>query len=67
MAATPIVHNSRSGNNYDYGINPTGFSANVEIATTVGEGGTTPEPATLAIMGLGFLGAGFAARRRNKK
>ena len=39
---------------------PSGFIAKLE-------GNATPEPATLAIMGLGFLGAGIAARRRNKK
>ena len=44
---------------------PSGFIAS--FASTEAEGSTTPEPATLAIMGLGFLGAGIAARRRNKK
>ena len=44
----------------------TGFAATFDGTTTSGSN-TTPEPATIAIFGLGLLGAGFAARRRNAK
>ena len=46
---------------------PTEFPFTIMVSTIERQATTTPEPATLAIFGLGILGAGFAARRRNAK
>ena len=64
-----ITQNTNSYNS----ASATGFAATFDGTMTNGEIATqsdtnaTPEPATLAIFGLGILGAGFAARRRNAK
>ena len=46
-------------------VGPMGLMA--EIGVKSGGENITPEPATLAMIGLGMFGAGFVARRRNKK
>ena len=46
-------------------IGPVGLMVNVSVMD--GKGTITPEPATFAVIGLGMLGAGFVARRRNRK
>ena len=63
-----VVHNSNSEGvpPYSAGDNPTGFAVKYDIATTT-DSNVTPEPATLAVIGLGMFGAGFVARRRNRK
>ena len=55
-----ITQNTNPSN----GDSPSAFA--IEFSGFTPSNTTTPEPATLAIMGLGFLGAGIAARRRNK-
>ena len=46
---------------------PMAFAADLEITgSSEGAGGTTPEPATMLIVGLGLFGAGVAARRKMK-
>ena len=44
--------------------NPAGLIAYVKVTGAGIESTPTPEPATLAILGFGLIGAGFAARRR---
>ncbi len=65
-----ITHNNNSESKPDQydnrDPNPTGFASVIEI-TTIEEFGVIPEPATIGLIGLGMLGAGFAARRRNRK
>ena len=57
-----IVQNTNPSNS----TSPTGFAAT--FSGTTGENiDTTPEPATMLIIGLGFAGAGIAARRRKAK
>lgn len=50
-------------NNWDI-IGPTGLRSDIGGFAVKN---VTPEPATLAIFGLGLVGAGFAARRRTQK
>lgn len=70
-----VVHNNRQYKNEDE--NATGLNAIVNIESnaeitiqepdTGGENTTTPEPATMLILGLGTLGAGIYGRRRFQK
>lgn len=61
-----FVHNNNS-ENWANEKNWTGFNARFEGTATPAQSTTTPEPATLAILGLGVLGAAAARRRQVKK
>jgi len=59
-----IVENDNRLDSYDWGTkNWTGLFAEIKFLNS-DQSETTPEPATLLILGLGAVGAGLAARRR---
>ena len=51
-----------NGGHYSHFVDGTQY-----IFTFYGDKSSTPEPATLAVLGLGLAGVGLVARRRNKK
>ena len=60
-----VAHNTHSEGNFHADPNPTGLAVEYRISTGFKyDVDTVPEPATLAVIGLGLLGAGFVARRR---
>ena len=58
-------NNTWTGDDNLVAIGPVGLMVNVSVYN--GRNVLTPEPATFALFGLGMLGAGFVARRRNRK
>lgn len=66
LVATQNASGSWNGYSYWNGPLATAWDINILAATRIPDDGVIPEPGTMALFGLGLLGAGLAVRRRRR-